>query len=130
MFNSGATLQCHRERINKVIFSEMPKCSKGKGTSAAKVPKVTKARATRASSDGSRPQQSGRSEGEDALSSSVIGREDVALVVEEVLKTLRQRDVALSGPDRNGGTPSSGMTSECEATSSRSQAADDLHLPG
>ena len=104
----------------------MPKRSKGKGTRAAK---VTKARATRASSGGSRPQQSGRSEGEDALSSSVIGREDVALVV-EVLKTLRQRDVASSGPDRNGGTPSSGTTSEREATSLRSQAVGDLHLPG
>ena len=108
----------------------MLKRSKGKGTHAAKVPKVTKARATRESSGGSRPQRSGRSEGEDAQSSSVIGREDVTLVVEEVLKTLRQRDVASSGPDRNGGTPSSGMTSKREATSPRSQDVGDLHLPG
>ena len=46
--------------------------------------------------------------------SSVISREDVALVVDEVLKTLRQRDAAPSGPNRTGGTPSAEANGETE----------------
>ena len=71
-----------------------------------------------------------RSEGEGGPSSSAIGREEVALVVEEVLKTLKQRDIAPSGPNRNDITPSQRTTSESEATSSRSPDVVDPHLPG
>ena len=108
----------------------MPKRSKGKGTCATKASKVTKARATRSRSGSSRPQHLGRSEGEDTPSSSVISREDVTLVVEKVLKTLRQRDIASLGPNRNGGTPSPGTISKREATFLRSQDVGDLHFPG
>ena len=144
MFNSGATLLCHWKRINLprrnrekvdkhwnrllLAASEMPKHAKGKGPRAAKVTKAP-ARVTRSTSGGT-PQGLGRSEGEGGLSSSAIGREEVALVVEEVLKTLKQRDIAPSGPNRNDITPSQRTTSESEATSSRSPDVVDPHPPG
>ena len=96
----------------------MPKRSKGKGPRASKVPKVTTVRATRSSNDGTDPQQSGRREGEDSSSNSVISRDDVALVFDEALKSLRQRDAVPSGPNQNGSTLSAVMTGEIEATSS------------
>ena len=86
--------------------SEMPKQAKGKGPRAAKVTKAP-AWVTRSTS-GNTPQGSGRSEGEGSPSSSAIGREEVALVVEEVLKTLKQRDIAPSGSNRNDSTPHEG----------------------
>ena len=82
----------------------MAKRGKGKGPRAAKVQKVTEARTTRSSSADSHPQHSERNS-EDGPSSSVIGREDVALVVEEVLKTLEHRNAAPSRPNQNGSTP-------------------------
>lgn len=94
----------------------MLKCGKGKGPRAAK---VSKAWATRSSTDDTSPQRSGRSEGEDNSSSSVIGREEVNLVVEEVLKTLKQCDIMLLGPNQNASTPTLGTTSKSEATFSR-----------
>ena len=42
-----------------------------------------------ASNDSTHPQRLGRREGEDSPSSSVISREDIALVVDVVLKSLR-----------------------------------------
>ena len=104
----------------------MPKRGKGKGPRAAKAPRVT-----RSSSDDSHPQRTGRSESECSQSSGVIGREEVALVVEEVLKTLEQRDAASSDQNRSSSALPQGTTSAPVAMSSRTQdIAGDLHLPG
>ena len=122
-----------KESVSHLLLAalEMPKRGKGKGSHASKVPKVTTGRATRsASNDGTHPQWSGRREGEDSPSSSVISREDVALVIDEVLKSLRQHDIAPSRPNRAGGPPSAEATGKTEAKFSRSQDVEDLHLPG
>jgi len=105
----------------------MPKRGKGKGPRASKVPKGPQVTTRSANNDGT---HSRRREGEDSPASSVISREDVALVVDEVLKTLRQRDAAPSGPNRTGGTPSAEANGEAEGASSRSEDVENLHLPG
>ena len=105
----------------------MPKRGKGKGPRASKVPKGPQVTTRSANNDGT---HSRRREGEDSPASSVISREDVALVVDKVLKTLRQRDAAPSGPNRTGGTPSAEANGETEGTSSRSEDVENLHLPG
>ena len=91
----------------------------------SKVPKGPQVTTRSANNDGT---YSRRREGEDSPASSVISREDVALVVDEVLKTLRQRDAAPSGPNRTGGTAKA--NGETEGTSSRSEDVENLHLPG
>ena len=108
----------------------MPKHGKGKGPHAAKAPRVTKERVTRSSSDENYPQHTGRHESKCSQSSSVIGREEVALVVEEVLKTLEQRDAASSAQNRSSSALPQGTTSAPMAMSSRTQDIRDLHLPG
>ena len=105
----------------------MLKRSKGKGPRASKVPKGPQVTTRFASNDGTHPR---RREGEYSLASSVISREDVALVVDEVLKTLRQRDAAPLGPNRTGRTSSEEANGETEGTSSRSEDVENLHLPG
>ena len=108
----------------------MLKRGKGKGPHAAKVSKVSKERVMRSSNDDSHRQHTVMSESEVTPSSSIIGREDVALVVEEVLKTLEQRDAAPSGPNQSSSVLPQGSTSAPVAMSSRSQDIGDLHLPG
>ena len=105
----------------------MPKRGKGKGPRASKVSKGPQVTTRSTSNDGTHPW---RREGEDSPASSVISREDVALVVDEVLKTLRQRNAAPLGPNRTGGTPSAAANGETEGTSSISEDVENLHLPG
>ena len=105
----------------------MPKRGKGKGPRASKVPNGPQVTTRSTNNDST---YSRRREGEDSPASSVISREDVALVVDEVLKTLRQRDAAPSGPNRIGGTPSAEANGKTEGTSSRSEDVENLHLPG
>ena len=108
----------------------MPKRGKGKGPRTSKVPKGPQVTTRSANNNGTHPQHSGRREGEDSPASSVISRKGVALVVDEVLKTLRQRDAAPSGPNRTGRTPSAEANGKTEGTSSRSENVENLNLPG
>ena len=108
----------------------MPKRGKGKSPRASKVPKGPQVTTRSTSNDGTHPQRLGRKEGEDSPASSVISWEDVALVVDEVLKTLRQCDTAPSGPNWTGGTPSAEANGKTEGMSSRSEDIKYLHLPG
>ena len=111
-------------RKNQIESLQHSKC---RSVAKAKVPKGPQVTTRSANNDGTHSQ---RREGEDSPASSVISREDVALVVDEVLKTLRHRDATPSGPNRTGGTPSAEANGKTEGTSSRSEDIENLHFPG